>query len=270
MKVKGSGIATLKLEDRLIRNPIHKVLSTLYSNQTTSLLMGGQACIFYGGAEFSRDIDLLVPATTDNLKRLETALADLQAECIALPPFEQDFLERGHAVHFRCHHPEAERIRVDVMAQLRDMDGFSALWERRTPVQESDGTVYHLLALPDLIHAKKTQRDKDWLMIRRLVEAHFRAKRDAPETADVQFWLREMRTPEILIQVARDFCADAVTVAAKRPLLVHARAGDETALAAALRQEQERYQEEDRRYWKPRLAEIETLRRQRLRARIGC
>ncbi len=37
-------------------NPIHKVLSTLNQTQVRYLLMGGQACIFYGGAEFSRDM----------------------------------------------------------------------------------------------------------------------------------------------------------------------------------------------------------------------
>jgi hypothetical protein len=30
-------------------------------------LMGGQACIFYGAAEFSRDTDLAILASPDNL-----------------------------------------------------------------------------------------------------------------------------------------------------------------------------------------------------------
>jgi hypothetical protein len=29
--------------------------------------MGGQACILYGAAEFSRDLDLLVPVDAENL-----------------------------------------------------------------------------------------------------------------------------------------------------------------------------------------------------------
>ena len=40
----------------MIPNPILKVLSTLSSHQVRYLLMGGQACVFYGAAEFSRDI----------------------------------------------------------------------------------------------------------------------------------------------------------------------------------------------------------------------
>lgn len=41
-------------------NPIHKVLSSMHKRQVRCLLMGGQACILYGAAEFSRDADLAV------------------------------------------------------------------------------------------------------------------------------------------------------------------------------------------------------------------
>jgi hypothetical protein len=44
----------------LIPSPIHKVLSTLSSHEVRHLLMGGQACVFYGAAEFSRDIPVNV------------------------------------------------------------------------------------------------------------------------------------------------------------------------------------------------------------------
>jgi hypothetical protein len=67
-----------------------------------ALLMGGQACVFYGAAEFSRDTDLAVVAEPGNLVRLLRALDDLRAEVIAVPPFALKYLRRGHAVHFRC------------------------------------------------------------------------------------------------------------------------------------------------------------------------
>ncbi len=52
--------------------------------------MGGQACVLYGAAEFGRDVDLL----------------------------------RGHAVHFRCQHPEVSNLRLDVMSVMRGLDPF--------------------------------------------------------------------------------------------------------------------------------------------------
>jgi hypothetical protein len=63
--------------------------------------MGGRACVFYGAAEFSRDLDLLVPAGAGNLAQLESALAELHARPIAVPAFQAGYL-REHAVHFRC------------------------------------------------------------------------------------------------------------------------------------------------------------------------
>jgi hypothetical protein len=70
----------------LIPNPIRKVLSSIQKHRVRALLMGGQACVFYGAAEFSRDTDLAILADTANLSRRRAALAELQAEVIAVPP----------------------------------------------------------------------------------------------------------------------------------------------------------------------------------------
>ena len=144
------------------------------------LLMGGQACVLYGGAEFSRDTDLAVLASEENAERLQQAMRELEADVIAVPPFLLQYLDAGHAVHFRCRHPEATGMRVDVMSRMRGVADFHTLWERRTTFNLDDGTLCDLLSLPDLVQAKKTQRDKDWPMIRRLVEANYFANRANP------------------------------------------------------------------------------------------
>jgi hypothetical protein len=59
--------------------------------------MGGQACVFYGAAEFSRDCDIVIVADDDNLARLDAALDELDADCIAVPPKDWKYLHRGHA-----------------------------------------------------------------------------------------------------------------------------------------------------------------------------
>ena len=58
------------------RSPILKALSSIRTSGVRTLLMGGQACVFYGAAEFSRVLDLIVLADPDNLERLRGALAD--------------------------------------------------------------------------------------------------------------------------------------------------------------------------------------------------
>lgn len=222
--------------------------------------MGGQACVFYGAAEFSRDTDFAILADAQNLARLRKALAELRAEPIAVPPFEIKFLRQGHAVHFRCHHPEALRMRVDVMSKMRGVDPFAKLWKRRTTLQIPGGEKCDLLSLPDLVQAKKTQRDKDWPMIRRLVEASFFESRVKPNAAQVRFWLAELRTPELLIEAARKNSSVAEQLAVKRPLLRHALAGDSSKLEKALAAEEQTEREKDRHYWLPLKKTLEKLR----------
>jgi hypothetical protein len=222
--------------------------------------MGGQACVFYGAAEFSRDTDLLVLADAGNLQRVDAALRELQAECIAVPPFGAEYLQRGHAVHFRCHHPEAAGMRVDLMSKLRGVDPFPLLWERRTTLDDTDGTTYELLALPDLVQAKKTQRSKDWPMLQRLLEAHYLQHRDLPTPVQLRFWLLELRTPELLVEAARSCAGLARELSNQRPLLRLAESGTLGELSEALGAEERAERERDRAYWQPLKAELEQLR----------
>lgn len=246
-------------------NPIHKVLSILRSCGVRFLLMGGQACILYGAAEFSRDTDIIILAETLNLKRLRRALAELQAECIAVPPLSLKSLRKGHAVHFRCHCPGAENTRLDVMAKLRNAPAFNELWKRRTTVMVGAGESYELISLPDLVQIKKTQRDKDWLMLRRLIEAHYFSRTHKPGAAKLDFWLKEMRTPELLVDLAKEYPKQTSRAIRRRPLLVYARRGDELGLDAALKREEEAERAADRHYWSPLKKDLERLRHKRTR-----
>jgi hypothetical protein len=244
----------------LIPNPIRRVLSSIEEHRVRALLMGGQACIVYGAAEFSRDTDFAVLASPANLGRLRGALDDLQAQVIAVPPFELEFLRRGHALHFRARHPEASGLRIDVMSKLRGVDSFPRLWARRTTVELPDGGRCNLMALADLVQAKKTQRDKDWPMLRRLLEAHYFQRRQAATTADVDFWLRELRTPELLVEAARRWPRAWVRQRRRRALLALATRGREPELAAALAAEELAERQADAQYWRPLKAELERLR----------
>ena len=244
----------------MIPNPIRKVLSSMRAHRVRALLMGGQACVFYGAAEFSRDTDFAILADPRNLARLRAALKDLQARVIAVPPFEVRFLRRGHAIHFRCRHPEALGMRIDVMSRMRGVDPFPKLWARRTTVELPDESLCDLLSLPDLVQAKKTQRDKDWVMLRRLLEAHFFQNRKKPTAEKVRFWLRELRTPELLIEVAQAHPRLCSRLEAARPLLALVTVGQEVALAQTLKEEEQQERERDRQYWLPLKSELETLR----------
>ncbi len=230
------------------------------AHRVRALLMGGQACVFYGAAEFSRDTDLAIAADAANLARLRRALDDLQAELIAVPALELKYLRRGHAVHFRCRHPEALRMRVDVMARMRGVDAFPKLWRRRTSIELPGGAQCDLLSLPDLVRAKKTQCDKDWPMIRRLLEAHYFEHRAKPNPAQTRFWLLELRTAQLLAEVAHRNTGACHRLIAARPLLARAALGKMKELEDALASEETAGRREDRRHWLPLRAELEKLR----------
>lgn len=226
------------------------------------LLMGGQACVLYGAAEFSRDTDLAILASEENAERLTKAMQALEAEVIAVPPFLLQHLEAGLAVHFRCRHPGAAGMRVDVMSHMRGVADFSTLWERRTTLEMDDGTLCDVLSLGDLVQAKKTQRDKDWPMIRRLVESNYFSNLAEPSPQQLAFWFQELRTPELLRDLAQAHPALAKEAMAARSLVRHAITGDVPALTLALEAEERQERLEDKAYWQPLKQELERLRRQ--------
>jgi hypothetical protein len=247
----------------LIPSPIRKALSTIRKHRVAHLLMGGQACVLYGAAEFSRDLDLALLPDPANLDRLEAALEELGASVIAVPPMALKHLTEGLAVHFRCNQPEVAGLRIDAMTHMRGVASFPELWARRTTLVFEDETL-EVMALPDLVMAKKTQRDKDWPMIRRLVDVNYLTHQDEPTPERIRFWLRELRSPELLVEAAQAH-ADAVEeLAADRPLLRLTNPDLESgSLARALREEEDAERRLDEAYWKPLRAQIERLRRTR-------
>lgn len=153
------------------QSPIPRVLSTFQRHRVKALLMGGQACILYGAAEFTRDVDFAVAVGAENLHRLRAALDELEAEPVFFPLLSAAVLRRGHACHSRSGAAGLHGLRIDVMSTMRGVDSFGKLWRRREEFELPGVGRVAALSLPDLMKAKKTQRDKDWPMIRRLIEA---------------------------------------------------------------------------------------------------
>jgi hypothetical protein len=152
------------------------------------------------------------------------------------------------------------------MSKLRGCDPFEQLWDRRTTIQdENDNAVYEVLAIEDLVRAKKTQRDKDWPMIRRLVEAHYDENQDDSNEAVVQFWIRESRTPSMLSELIRRFPNNLASFATTRPWLVSVDANDVKQIEAFLRLEDDAERQADEEYWRPLKEELVQLRLNRER-----
>jgi hypothetical protein len=96
-------------------------------------------------------------------------------------------------------------------------------------------------------------------MLRRLVEAHYFANQTTPGAVQLKFWLTELRTPELLAEIAKAHAPLARRLAAKRPLLKHAVVGDLEQLETALAREENILRAKDKAYWSPLLKELEHL-----------
>jgi len=124
---------------------------------------------------------------------------------------------------------------------------------------------YELLGIEDLVKAKKTQRDKDWPMIRRLVDAHYEEFRDSPNEEQIRFWLRESRTPDILIRLVSEYPDLFREVLGRRSLLEEALSGSRSAVQQELIKEELLERKADEAYWHPLKRELEQLRFKRRR-----
>lgn len=149
-------------------------------------------------------------------------------------------------------------MRLDVMSVMRGVDRFEELWQRGKSFSLPTGEAIQILALPDLVRSKKTQRDKDWPMIRRLIESDYV---NAPDSSpdQINFWLRESRTPAMLVELVQGWKSEAEELCSFRPLLSTALNGDEFLVESELEKEQKSEREADRRYWQPLLRELESL-----------
>lgn len=148
------------------------------------------------------------------------------------------------------------------MAHMRGVAPFPELWARRTTFSFADETL-EVMSLPDLVAAKKTQRDKDWPMIRSLVDVNYLSHRDEPTPEQIHFWLRELRTPELLVEAAQAHPDVVEKLLEKRPLLKVVDSANlaNGVLARVLRDEEEAERRMDAEYWKPLREQIERLRR---------
>ena len=91
----------------------------------------------------------------------------------------------------------------------------------------------------------------------RLVEQSYFTRSDSPTSEAIEFWLPELRTPELLIEVSRTYPDAALRVEASRAAVGVALRADVDAVAAGLEEEERAERRQDREYWEPVKRELE-------------
>ncbi len=104
-------------------------------------------------------------------------------------------------------------------------------------------------------------------MIRRLVEADYFTYRGKAGAKQIGFWLKEARSPEILIELKREFPARFAQEAKKRRVLRAVAKKPVQELEKLLRREEDLERTKDRAYWRPLRREMELLRKTKIQSR---
>ncbi len=235
------------------------------------LLISGQATVLYGASTFSEDIDLWINPTLENRNRFLTALRASQARFDKLtPPFEVDYLRRGHGFHFTLPGGSEPGIYLDVMGQPPRVGSFEAAQALANWMDTEWGRLL-TLGVKDLVELKKTQRLEDYPIISRLAILWFAQPGNSYSPADFAWAAANIFT---LTDLRRFFLEHPLAVGAL-PALAPAALHDfaqqvsagsdppehvETEVTAWMQASMQRLQQADRAYWRPIITELRQLR----------
>jgi len=133
------------------------------------LLIGGQATVVYGAAQFTQDFDVWVKPTKTNLEALLRALSRCGARYHKLtPPVTLRNALRGHGFHFLVPTAGSTPVPLDVMARPPRVGAYASARRRARRIATPWGTL-RVVAPEDLVLLKRTNRPGDYDVVARLV-----------------------------------------------------------------------------------------------------
>lgn len=235
------------------------------------LLISGQATVLYGAATFSEDIDLWINPTQDNRARFLAALRASHARYYKLtPPFEIEYLVRGHGFHFILPGGAEPEVFLDVMGRPPRVDSFAAAHATANWMDTDWGRVL-TIGVKELVELKKTQRLEDYPIISRLVLAWFEQPGSTNTSSDYHWAVENVFTLSELRRLLEQHPAatSSLPVDAPAPLKEFARcvrSGNEPPeqididVTAWMQERMQRLQQADRGHWRAIIAELRRYR----------
>jgi len=141
-------------------NDLGELARALNEHGVEYAVIGGTAMMFHGFPRATRDIDLLLPLSRENNKKLQAALGALPFNQEALKQLEPESLDKGYSTAV-----EGE-LAIDILFVANDLkfDAFRQFLERH----DFNGCKVSTLSLDGLIKSKETTRDSDKLDVAKL------------------------------------------------------------------------------------------------------
>lgn len=150
------------------RQQTEQLLRLLREEDIEHVVVGGVAAIAWGAAELTRDLDIVIPYTSEVIARLLAALAPHHPRHATRPDLGVIRDSPEELAGFRMLLVETDLGRLDVLPGCDPVGDYERLRSGSVPVQ-IDGADHRIIALDDLIAIKEhLARPKDLVVATQL------------------------------------------------------------------------------------------------------
>ena len=133
-------------------NRLKRVFESFQHHDVRYVVIGGIAAVLYGVPRATFDLDILVEATYENIRRLLDALSDAGMGTASLTNVDE--ILSNEITIFK------DRVRIDVQTSTPGLH-FQDAWKRRKTM-DYQGQSFYIASLDDLISSKRAAgRDVD-------------------------------------------------------------------------------------------------------------
>jgi len=144
-----------------LQTDLREFIALLNSHRVEYLLVGGHAVAFHGHPRFTGDIDFLVRATPENVRRILVVLNAFGFGALAIA--ERDLIEPGRIIQLG--YPPN---RIDILTSITGVDS-DAAWAARVETTIDDQPV-HVIGWNELLQNKRASgRPQDLADVEKLV-----------------------------------------------------------------------------------------------------
>ncbi len=130
-----------------------KILRRLLADQVEFVVIGGYAAVIHGGVDVTRDLDVCIPFTEENLLKLQAALAEIHPHhrlTLHVAPLE---LLPGQCERWRNLYLKTDEGVIDCLSEVLGIGDYARTLARSEITATSFGN-FRVLDIPSLIEAK--------------------------------------------------------------------------------------------------------------------
>jgi hypothetical protein len=136
-----------------IQQDFEELLKLLEEQKVEYLIVGGYAVAFHGYPRFTKDIDIFYRRSSENIKKLQTALIKFGFPSHELP--EELFQSKENVITFGI-----EPVRVDIISEIDGVD-FDQAWGKRVRGSYGEAEVNFISRIDLIKNKKSTSRLQD-------------------------------------------------------------------------------------------------------------